>query len=298
MPSALPSLTPSLQPTATPSNIPSIPPTLKAEEVRSGLLLSLEGPECSYDSNGNVVEMSQSEQDAVAETVKANAAADAEENNVYNVDVDVIGISTQCERRRLSGRGNIKGQHHRRLPSGAAAVEFSMVITGQYRPPVVPGETLEPKPRNLDLGAIAQESINRDPEGFVRDLKSRAPPGSSLNDVEELDVEAVEAPPEGEEIAFTKKPTTQPTSPPFQSVIYVDDGNSLEKTILLACIIATSGIIIILGAFLFFRVASRRAIRRHDQEKERRAIRWRDNQQKYNEAHVEWQDDAQDDLYH
>lgn len=292
MPSDLPSYMPSMQPTIMPSSIPSMPPTYKAEEVRSGLLLSLEGPEC--DPSADVIEMSQSEQNAVAETVKANAEADAEENDVYNVNVEVVGISTTCERRRLSGRSYVKGQHHRQLPSGAAAVEFSMVITGEYRPPVIPGETPKPKPRNLDLGAIAQESINRDPEGFVRDLKSRAPPDSALNDVKELEIEAVEAPPEGEEVVFTKKPTLQPTSPPFQSVIYVDDGNSVEKTILLACIIATSGMIVILCAFLFFRVASRRAIKRHDAELERQAKQWEDNWRKYNEAHVEWTDD---DLY-
>jgi hypothetical protein len=257
LPSSVPSVRPSVLPSASPSDTPSVQPTLKAEEVRSGLLLALDVPECVYGPDGNPIEMTSSEQDAVAETVKASVSTDAEESYVYNTQVEVSGIVTVCGR-RLSSKVGFESSHHRILPSGAAAVEFSMIITGEYRPPVIPGIELEPMPRSLDLGSLAEESINRDPEQFVRELKDRAPPTSSLNQVETLNVEAVEAPPEAAEVVFTKKPTSQPTNPPFQNVIIEDQDNTTEKTILLSCIVATSGVIVILGAFLMLRFAGRR----------------------------------------
>jgi hypothetical protein len=212
--------------------------------------------------------MTKAEQDAVAETVKANAEADAESNDVYDMEVTIAGQNIDCGR-RLSG-------YHRQLPSGAAAVEFSMIITGEYRPPIIPGV--------------------EDPEAFVRDLKDRAPPNSSLNEVQSLDVEAVEAPPEGvAEVVLTEKPTPQPTSPPFQSIILEEPSRSTEKTILLACILLTAVVVIMLASFLIFRFASRRAVRRYDEEMERREKKreqaQRRRMKKYNEAHVEWADD-------
>lgn len=257
-------------------------------------MLSLNGPECKYDAAGNPVEMSQAEQDAVAETVQANVAADAESNDVYNTQASVLGLNIDCGRRLVNRSGEESG-NHRQLPSGAAAVEFSMLITGEYRPPVIPGVEAQPMSRSLDLGKVAEDSINRDPEAFVRELKNRAPPDSSLNEVQSLEVEAAEAPPEGQEAVFTKKPTPQPTNPPFQSVILEESSSSTEKTILLACIIATAGIVVILASFLMFRFVSRRAVRRYDEELERRERKReqarRRRMKKYNEAHVEWADD-------
>jgi hypothetical protein len=54
--------------------------------------------------------MTKAEQDAVAETVKANAEADAESNDVYDMEVTIAGQNIDCGR-RLSG-------YHRQLPSG------------------------------------------------------------------------------------------------------------------------------------------------------------------------------------
>lgn len=293
LPSSMPSVYPSSMPSANPSSVPSLAPTLKAEEVKSGLLLSLDVPACILDASGNPIEMTQSEQDAVAETVQANVAADAEKNDVYNTQVQVVGLQTVCGRRL--GRVGETSFNHRHLPSGAAAVEFSMLITGEYRPPVVPGEEPKPVPKSLDLGTIAEDSINRDPDKFVRDLKDRAPPTSSLNEVQTLNIEAVDAPLEGEEAVFTRKPTPQPTSPPFESVILQESDKSTEKTILLACIVATTAVIIILASFLMFRFAGRRAVRRHDEEmkrRQRKIERARQRRMKeYNEAHVELAND-------
>eukprot|EP00804_Cyclotella_cryptica_P016070 CCRYP_004212-RA/>CCRYP_004212-RA protein AED:0.29 eAED:0.29 QI:149/1/1/1/1/1/4/239/593 len=285
LPSPAPSFHPSNMPTITSSNIPSTSPTIKAEEVRTGLLLSLELPECAYDANGNPVEMTPEEQDAVVETVKGNVAGNAQANDVDLANVEVIGLNTNCGR-RLSGRDGQASLFHRQLPSGSTAVEFSMLITGAYRPPTNPGEAPQPKPRNLDLGTIAEDSINRDSDKFIRDLKERAPASSSLNDVQSLEVEAMEAPPEGAEVVFTRKPTQQPTNPPVSSVIR-EDGSNSEKSLLLSFIIATTGIILILGSFLIFRYAGRQATKRHEIEIERRK-RKKTRARTQGEAHVEW----------
>ena len=258
------------------------------------MFLSLDGGECYYDEFGNDVKMSKEEQQAVADSVEATVAEEAEKNDIYNSKVEVVGVTSTCKR-RLSAQNGDESIRHRQLPSGAAAVEFSMIITGEYKPPVVPGEQPKPMTRSLDLGVIAEDSINADPEGFVRDLKSRAPPESELNEVEELVVEAVEAPPEGvEEVVFTRKPTFQPTSPPFQSVILVDDGNSTGKTVVLACIILMVGAIFIIGAFLMFRIAGRRAVARHDEDTKRR--RQRKSRARRNSNHRHRQDDYDDEF--
>ena len=230
--------------------------------------------------------MTPEEQDAVVETVRGNVAANAQSNDVDLSDVKVIGSNTNCAR-RLSLTDDQESFFHRQLPSGSTAVEFSMLITGAYRPPTDPGEAPQPKPRNLDLGSIAEDSINRDPENFIRDLKDRAPASSSLNDVQSLEVQAVEAPPEGAEIVFTWKPTEQPTYPPVASVIREDNGANEKKSLLLSFIIATTGIILILGSFLLFRYAGRRAIKRHEFETERRR-RKKGRAMTLGEAHVEW----------
>ena len=267
------------------------------------MLLSLDGGECFYDESGNDVKISKEEQQVVADSVEATVADEAAKNDIYNSKVEVAGVITTCKR-RLSAQSGDESIRHRQLPSGAAAVEFSMIITGEYKPPVVPGEQPKPMARSIDLGVIAEDSINADPAGFVRDLKSRAPPDSELNKVKEIVVEAVEAPPEGaEEVVFTRKPTPQPTNPPFQNVILVDDGNSTGKTVVLACIIIMVGTIFIIGAFLFFRIASRRALARHDEEmkhrgqRKRRARRNDSNRRRRQddyddecEAEVEWAD--------
>lgn len=287
LPSPEPSSHPSVVPSFSPSSNPTSSPTIKAEEVRTGLLLSLVLPECKYDASGSPVEMTPEEQDAVVETVRGNVAARAQDYYVDLSDVELFESNMNCAR-RLSLTDDQEPSLHRQLPSGSTAVEFSMLITGAYRPPTDPGEVQQPKPRNLDLGSIAEESINRDPEkNFIRDLKDRAPASSSLNDVQSLVVQAVDAPPKGAEIVFTWKPTEQPTNPPVASLITEDNGTSEKKSLLLSFIIATTGIILILASFLLFRYAGRRAIKRHEFEAERRR-RNKGRAMTLGDAHVEW----------
>ena len=242
--------------------------------------------------------MSDEEKAAVADTVNSKVAEAA--TDVANTNVTVVGFNSVCGRRLtiMDSDGT-----HRQLPSGSAAVEFSMLITGEYRPPVVLEDPLKPEPRQMDLGVMAEDSINRDPDQFVRDLKERAPPNSSLNEVTSIEVEAMEAPPEGKEVTFTRSPTEQPTFPPGTAQIQAEESGGGEKAILLACIVAITGIIMIVSAFLAFRMAGRRALarkeeemelrkRRRQRERARQAQRRQQGESEFEEdAHGEWADD-------
>jgi hypothetical protein len=207
--------------------------------------------------------MTPSEQESVAETVKANAAADAEANGITNLNVEVLALAADCSRRRLTGDKNLDTSLHRRLPSGSSAVEFSMVITGAFRPNEMPssGEGSAIGPDSIDLGGLAEDSINRDKEKFIRDLADRAPAGSSLTEVQSLEVQAIEAPPEGVTVPFTKPPTQQ-TSPPPQIVV-LDDNNDNKAGFYISAVIIL-GMIVFLSSFLLFRLASRYEMRKRN----------------------------------
>lgn len=113
-----------------------------------------------------------------------------------------------------------------------------------------------------DLGEITEDSINRDPAPFVRDLKDRA---GRFSEVDEDGVKAqsfeVRDDFNVEEHAgtigkITLVPTTTPTSSPTTSA---DNKNKRTRGVLIICIVVTSGIIFLLGAFLIFRYGERRA---------------------------------------
>ena len=146
---------------------------------------------------------------------------------------------------------------------------------------IIKGETAPLKPP--DLGTIAEDSINADPQGFVKDLKERAGEASPLSQVEasDLTVATVEIV-DGE---FPQpEPTRMPTSPPTPE----DNTDS----ILVICIVITVGIFVLLGAFLLFRHAERRAAKKRrqkmarvDEKRRREKERVLDKQDM-----VEWED--------
>jgi hypothetical protein len=256
-PSNAPSVRPSVQPSPIPSMMPSISlsdtpsssPTITPEEVRSGLLLTLNLPGCSKS-------MSPGETDSLAETVQYNAVADAEENGITNINVEVVATATDCERRRLSDENQSTLQ--RRLPSDSSAVEFSLIITGNFRSD--DGTSSGGTTSNLDLGKITEDSINADQDRFIRDLEARAPEGSSLTEVQSLEVQAIDAPEEGK--PFTRRPTQQTTPAPA-----VDHSKGKQGFYIAAIMIM--GIIVFLVSFLFFRLASRYELRKRKLHVER-----------------------------
>ena len=109
---------------------------------------------------------------------------------------------------------------------------------------------LPPERADLNLGAIAEDSINSDPEGFVKDLQERAGPTSDFAtaDADGLAVETFVVPDGADlsEIApATRNPTKQPTSAP--TIVPQNTRGTL-----VICIVVTAGITAILLAFLCF----------------------------------------------
>jgi hypothetical protein len=263
-PSESPTLSfpPSAVPTSMDSEVPSSAPSAAyVEEVRSGLVLSLGLDECTYDENGKPTELSEEEKSGVAATVQETAAADAAAKDVTNVQVEVTGVGVVGCRRRLSG-------DDRRLPTASSAIDFSMVITGEYRPIRRPGSSGPPPPASMDLGAIAEDSINRDPDKFVKDLQARAPADSALNQAAGVEVQAVEAPPKGAPaVMLTRRPTLSPTEP-VVAMIIIEEGEE-KSSVLLICIVIVGGTIVLLLAFLLFRHAERKAAKKRRKKLER-----------------------------
>ena len=94
----------------------------------------------------------------------------------------------------------------RYLPSGSSALDVSMVVTGDYRPPPY-----------LDFDVIAEDSINRQGEKVLSTLKERGSRAGSqffdrVNGVEAVARAAVTKRP-------TKSPTAKPTPGPSKCVV-------------------------------------------------------------------------------
>jgi hypothetical protein len=259
----VPSTAPSLAASSTPSSEPSSPPSFLPEKLYDGLLLELpidcvEGEELSKD-----------ESSAVAESVQ-KMTADAAGDSIQNIAATVAAMfcKKKPQRRRLSEEiqsANHGRRKQRNLPVGSSAMEFSMVITGEYRAlsgrPGESGSSMGVP----DLGSLAQDSINRDPEKFVKNIQERAGESSRLQEVEasEIEVQAVELV-EGETLErFTPSPTPRPTRMPIMALASSQESQEEgNHDILMICVVIVTAIIVVLGAFLVFRYGQRRAARK------------------------------------
>lgn len=121
----------------------------------------------------------------------------------------------------------------------------------QYSVSIFPGESTTQSEQSPSLGTLAQDSINRDPDGFVKDLKERAGVSSSLQQLNATDitVETFDLPEFEEGEAFpqiTKTPTKKPASLPGTVLEEQDSSNTNEgrKDNILAILA------FIIGAFL------------------------------------------------
>lgn len=276
-----PSNAPTLVASEGPSSMPSLPPTIYSEKLPPrGLLLTL-AMGCERD-----VPLPREDIDAIVATVRETARRASEKEKIYNVNTAVFNIwcVLPFEERRLAGGNPVSrkdaafiNNHHRQLPTGSSALDFSMVITGEYRPARRPGEK-PPPPKKFDLGKVTEDSINRDPQGFVKDLKERSSQSSSFAEVEadDLAVESFYVDPDIdlEDLErVTKTPTQRPTALLAATTLEENSDNS----ILVICIVITGGIIALLGAFLLFRHGERRAAKKRrekmarlEEQKERR----------------------------
>lgn len=161
------------------------------------------------------------------------------------------------------------------------------------------------------LGKISEDSINRDPEPFVKDLKDRAGAQSTLTEVEPTDIAAESfefTPEEAEAIQAgnpipentprrTKAPTQKPTrnaaileADVSAAILEAEEANRIAEAnakannnedYLVIGIVITGGLIVLLGSYLLFRHGQRRAATKRREKFERRELekqkkRWRE----------------------
>jgi len=180
------------------------------EELVSDMMMTLVGPENSMeDEDSSIFETT------VFEYIEEVAAE-------LGIGLGGVGITGQNNvgRRELEHRYSsreLKGWHRsivinnitqRMLPSGSSALDVSMVITGDYRPPPF-----------LDLNVIAEDSINRQGAKVVGTLRER---GERAGREFFSRVEGIEAVAASDLTARptrtpTGKPTPAPTGPPVSS---------------------------------------------------------------------------------
>lgn len=110
---------------------------------------------------------------------------------------------------------------------------------------------LPPERTDLNLGAIVEDSINMDPEGFVKDLQARAGPTSDFATIAADDI-AVETfvVPDGADLSEIRPATRNPTKQPTSASTIVPQNTTRDTLVI--CIVVTAGITAILLAFLCF----------------------------------------------
>eukprot|EP00578_Thalassiosira_sp_NH16_P023045 CAMPEP_0181085262 /NCGR_PEP_ID=MMETSP1071-20121207/5140_1 /TAXON_ID=35127 /ORGANISM="Thalassiosira sp., Strain NH16" /LENGTH=714 /DNA_ID=CAMNT_0023167061 /DNA_START=10 /DNA_END=2154 /DNA_ORIENTATION=- len=281
-PSSAPSTSsiPTNEPSEFPSELPSSVPTNSPRKLRGGLSLSFKlACDANKDYLGNSAEI-----DTIADSVRGIAArgAKALDKGISKVNAIVVGVfcvvSSPFER-------------HRRLPTGSSALDFSIVITGEYRPSSRPGER-PPLPEDLNLGEVAEDSINRDPVGFVKDLKKRAAgTASAFMEVEADDLTTIsfEVPTNEEDLKTTRitnSPTKSPTPRPTTVILSEEKNND---SILIICIVITGALVVLLGAFLLFRHGERNA-RKTQREKMERVEYLKERRRQERRERVEWEE--------
>lgn len=128
-------------------------------ELVSDLMVTMMGPEAEMDSTDG---------DIFGGTIYDILAEVAEQEGIALAGLDLTGQAVADTRmlqerqdRRMLKLG-ITNVTQRMLPSGSSALDVSMVVTGDYRPPPY-----------LDLDVIAEDSINRDGAKVVGTLRER-----------------------------------------------------------------------------------------------------------------------------
>ena len=246
-----PSMRPSKEPTLSPTT--SLNPTVKSGE-QTGAAASLKFPLRQNQSQlqeGECPDVPQEVRDAVAAQVTQTTSEGSDD--VENVMSTVLSAQVNCQEGERWLRDE-DGQH-RLLLIQSSSMEFSLVITGDYR-----ATGNEP----LDMGKLVEDSINADKTKFTKELKDRSP-NPLLAAAEEPEVEARTLDPM--ELEKFNDNTLELTSRPIPSPSPTPPPQDLTRTVLLILIIVISGIMVVLAAFLLFKYAERRAM-----ESRRRAM--------------------------
>jgi len=116
----------------------TIYPTIYTETIADGLLLSFTMV-CFPGEKPP-----QEDINAVERAVIQSSIYCSQSSGVTNVNATVVGTSCSAASRHLSpmSSNNIWEQAfgiHRKLPTGSSSIDFSVVITGEYMPPLRPG---------------------------------------------------------------------------------------------------------------------------------------------------------------
>ena len=115
-----------------PSSAPTFPPSITPRVAEGGVLVEF-NMKCTADADSteqNVV---------VAETIKSTLAGSGT-SGLSNVEAEVVAAVCKpvSQRRHLllnPGYFAENSNRHRQLPTGSSALEFSVVVTGEYSPP-------------------------------------------------------------------------------------------------------------------------------------------------------------------
>lgn len=243
-----PTSSPSLLPTT--SHIPtktSMPPTQPA-----GAEAAISFPLLKCDPNQATVP--QEVQDALSDqvTYTMNTGEDSEDFN--NINSEVVEAKVRCVQRRLTGDDS---QHDRLLATQSSAMEFSLVITGDYR-------SLDGKAP--DMGQVVEDSINADAAKFTKELKDR-----SANPLLEQATEPIVAARtlDNDELEKFNNDEFEVTIKAFPSPSPTAEPPDNMKKALLIVILIVSGIMVVLASFLLFRHAERRAVENRRKKMER-----------------------------
>lgn len=175
------------------------------EQLVSELLTTMTGPDQVMEEEEDI--------DIFEDTFYDTIRAFAIETGIHVGGVNV-GSQSLVSRRELEARVQhralmggdryinfeIKNTTVRKLPSGSSAIDVSMVVTGDYRPPPY-----------LDLDVIAEDSINRQGAKVVDTLRER---GERAGREFFSRVEGIEA---VRKTDLTKRPTKAPIRTPTMS---------------------------------------------------------------------------------
>lgn len=230
-------------PSASPSKALTLSPTPPVGPAqKAGAAASLLFPLLSCDPNVAVIP--EEVRNAVGAQVTQTVST-GDSKGVGNILSTVLNAIVHCNKRQMIGDD---GRPNRLLPIQSSSMEFSLVITGEYR------ATGDDQP-DIDMGSIVEDSINADKTKFTKDLKARSS-NPLLEQAMEPEVTATTLDDNeldqfnNNSLQLTSRPIPSPTPPPQDKT----------KAVLLILIIIISGVMVVLGAFLLFRHAERRAI--------------------------------------
>lgn len=242
---------PSFSPTT--SDVPTMTPTPPAQPVGAEAALSFPLLKCDPKQ----ITVPSEVHDAVREQVTQTVSNGKDAEYFYNLSSTVVEAKVRCNQRRLTRDGS---QHNRLLSSQSSAIEFYLVIIGDYYSP-------HGKPHGL--GRVVESSIYENAAAFMQELKARSASPLLLQTMEptakarNLDDDDLAKFYNGTfEVTIIAVPGPSPTTIAPPQVCK-------SKAALLMAILIIIGVMGVLGLLLLFRHDERRAFESKNRKMER-----------------------------